>query len=309
MSLGLCCQFIEPVHKRTGNVVYKNIIEEKTLQLGAFKAGKYPLSRIRSTYHHNVDQHIKLIPKLIKLNIHSFRLSSSLFPLWDQNSQMIKDDDILVSKLGKLGKLFADNSIRVTTHPGQFTVISSDNPNVVKNSITELEYHAWVFDAMDLPLSSYAAINIHGGKANRSNAIVSVYKSLPDNIRLRLTLENDEKCYSVHQLLDVHDRCGVPVVFDSHHFTFNTSNMSFAQAFDDTRSTWGKIKPLQHISNTEPGFENAAFNHKRAHSQYIHRIPDMQLEAMQADTIDVDVEAKHKNLALLDMRSKFNISC
>jgi hypothetical protein len=35
----------------------------------------------------------------------------------------------------------------------------------------------------------------------------------------------------------------------------------------------------------------------------------MQLEAMQADTIDVDVEAKHKNLALLDMRSKFNISC
>lgn len=239
--LGLCCQFIEPVRKRTGNVVYNNILEEKTLQLGAFQAGKYTRNRIRSTYHHNVDQHIKLIPRLVDLNIHSFRLSSGLLPLWDQNSQMIKDDEILVNKLARLGNLFIDNGIRVTTHPGQFTVLSSDNANVVKNSITELEYHAWVFDAMGLPLSSYAAINIHGGKANRSANIVSVVRSLPDNVRFRLTLENDEKCYNVPQLLEVHDRCGVPVVFDSHHFTFNTGDMSFAQAFDDTRSTWGAI--------------------------------------------------------------------
>ena len=160
---------------------------------------------------------------------------------------------------------------------------------------------------MGLPLSPYAAINIHGGKADRSDSIVSVYRSLPDNIRSRLTLENDEKCYNVPQLLDIHDRCGVPVVFDSHHFTFNTGNMSFAMAFDDTRSTWGNIKPLQHISNTEPGFEDAAFNQKRAHSQYIHYIPDMQLEAMRDNTVDVDVEAKHKNLAIFAMRDKFDI--
>jgi len=307
MSLGLCCQFLSIEKKRTGNIVYNNIIEEKTLQLGAYNSGKYSTERIINTYHHNVDQHIKLVPLLIANDIRSFRLTSGLFPLWEFSHQMIKDDDLLVDKLAKLGKLFTDNNIRVTCHPGQFTVISSDSANVVKNSIAELEYHAWVFDAMGLPLSSYAAINIHGGKAERSDSIVSVYRSLPDNIRLRLTLENDEKCYSVNQLLDIHDRCGVSIVFDSHHFTFNTGNMSFAQAFDDTRSTWGNIKPLQHISNTEPGFENAPFNQKRAHSQYIHYIPDMQLEAIREDSIDVDVEAKHKNLAILAMRERFDI--
>lgn len=307
--LGLCCQFIQPITKRTGNVIYKNIIEERMLQLGAFKLGKYPIARIRATYHHNVDQHIKLVSQLVSLNIRSFRLSSNLFPLWDQNSQMIKDDELLVNKLRKLGKLFTDNGIRITTHPGQFTVISSDSANVIKNSITELDYHAWVFDQMGLPRSAYAAINIHGGKANRSKSVVSVYQSLPDNIRSRLTLENDEKCYNVSQLLDIHSKCGVPVVFDSHHYSFNTGDMSFSEAFMASLDTWGDIKPLQHISNTEPGYENASFNQKRAHSQYIHRIPDMQLEAMRADTIDVDVEAKHKNLALLDMRSKFNINC
>ena len=220
---------------------------------------------------------------------------------------MVKADEILLSKLKTLGKLFTDNNIRVTCHPGQFTVLSSDSVNVVNNSIRELEYHAWVFDVMGLPLSSYAAINIHGGKADRSSNIINVYRSLPDNIRLRLTLENDERCYNVGQLLDIHDRCGVSVVFDSHHFTFNTGNMSFAEAFDDTRATWGSIKPLQHISNTEPGMEDAPFNQRRAHSQYIHYIPDMQLEAMRDDTIDVDVEAKHKNLAIFALRERYNL--
>lgn len=307
MALGLCCQWIQEEKKRMGNVVYKNILEEKTLQLGAFKSGKYSTARIRETYHHNVEQHIKLIPLLLQHKIKSFRLTSGLLPLWEFNHSMIAEDESLIIKLAKLGKLFIENDIRVTCHPGQFTVISSDSSDVVTNSIRELEYHAWVFDAMGLSLSPYAAINIHGGKADRSDSIVKVYRSLPDNVRSRLTLENDEKCYNVSQLLDIHDRCGVPIVFDSHHFTFNTGNMSFAMAFDDTRSTWNNIKPLQHISNTEPGFENAAFNQKRAHSQYIHHIPDMQLEAMCDDTVDVDVEAKHKNLAIFAMRDKFNI--
>lgn len=307
MALGLCCQWIQEEKKRTGNVVYNNILEEKTLQLGAFKSGKYSTTRIRETYHHNVDQHIKLIPLLRQHKIKSFRLTSGLFPLWEFNNSMIAEDESLIIKLANLGKLFIENDIRVTCHPGQFTVISSDSSEVVVNSIRELEYHAWVFDAMGLPLSPYAAINIHGGKADRSDSIVRIYRSLPDNVRSRLTLENDEKCYNVPQLLDIHDRCGVPVVFDSHHFTFNTGNMSFAMAFDDTRSTWGNIKPLQHISNTEPGFEDAAFNQKRAHSQYIHYIPDMQLEAIRDNTVDVDVEAKHKNLAIFAMRDKFDI--
>lgn len=307
--LGLCCQFIQPITKRNGNVVYQNIIGEKILQLGAYKSGKYDSARIRATYHHNVDQHIKLVPELERLNIRSFRLSSNLFTLWDQTKDFIKDDEELVGKLSELGTLFRHHGIRVTTHPGQFTVISSDNSNVIRNSIIELEYHAWVFDQMGLPRTAYAAINIHGGKANRSQTVIDVYRSLPENIRSRLTLENDEKCYNVSQLMDIHAKCGVPIVFDSHHYGFNTGDMSFAQAFADTGSTWGNIKPLQHISNTEPGFENAPFNQKRAHSQYIHRIPEQQLEAMRSDTVDVDVEAKHKNMALLDMRQRFDIQC
>jgi UV DNA damage repair endonuclease len=53
--------------------------------------------------------------------------------------------------------------------------------------------------------------------------------------------------------------------------------------------------------------ENAPFNKRRAHSAFIHNVPPLQLQAMQDDAIDVDIEAKMKNIALLRMRKEFNI--
>lgn len=306
--LGLCCQYLEPVQKKNGQVLYKNSIEEKTLQLGAYKSGKYSFERLVSTYHHNVDQHIKLVDKLVNDKIHVFRLSSNLFPLWEFNSHIIKNDESLLIKLKTLGRAFLNNNIRVTCHPGQFTVISSDNPNVIENSIRELEYHAFVFDQMGLPQNAYAAINIHGGKADRSETIINVYSGLPSNIRKRLTLENDEKCYNVSQLLEISARINVPITLDSHHYTFSEDDVDLATAISETKKTWRDIKPIQHVSNTEPGFENGSFNERRAHSQYIHNIPELQLNEIANDWIDVDVEAKAKNLAIYKLRKQLHIS-
>ena len=307
--LGLCCQWLESRVKRDGSITYFNAIEEKTLQLGAYQQGKYSIERIKETYHHNVDSHIALIPKLKLANIHSFRLTSGLFPLWEfLGEDYAKNDQQLISKLNHLGKLFTEAGIRVSCHPGQFTVISSDSDRVVANSIRELEYHAWVFDMMNLPRSPYAAINIHGGKADRSDRIKEVYSSLHDMVKSRLTLENDERCYNVKQLLDIHEHTGIPVVLDSHHYAFNSEDYSFDDAFILTQATWGNnIKPLQHLSNTEPGMENGSFNERRAHSRFIHYIPSQQLEAIKNNSIDVDVEAKEKNLAIFKMRKDFEL--
>lgn len=307
MSLAVMCQWLEPRKKRDGSIVYENIIDEKSLQLGAYKAGKYSEERIRDTYRHNVQQHIDLIPKLIENNIKSFRISSSLFPLFEFAGEIAKRDSVLLGSLDTLGRAFMQNGIRVTTHPGQFTVISSDRDVVVQNSIRELEYHAWVFDKMGLSQTPYNAINIHGGKANRSERILEALQSLPSNVKSRLTFENDEKCYNVKKLLQIHEKSGVPVVFDCHHFTFGSDDYDFDTAYKSTMATWGNIKPLQHLSNTEPGKENASFNEKRSHSNYIHSVPPLQLASILDNTVDVDVEAKMKNLAVIKMRNDFNI--
>ena len=311
MSLGLCCQWIEPRTKRSGEVIYENIINEKLLQLGRFQKGLYETSRIVNTYHNNVDEHIRLIPKLLGANIRVFRMTSNMFPLWEFNRELVEGDDLLRRKLKKLGDLLIENKIRVTCHPGQFCIINSNEERVIANSIRELEYHAWMFDAMGLPQTPYYAINIHGGKRGNFDKLVeTINERLPYNVKSRLTLENDERCFSVRELVEVFKMTGVPVVFDSHHFVFNQDGMDMVEAFNASYDTWMacNFKPLQHISNTEPEFmENGSFTEKRKHSWAIHYVPKPQLTALAYDMIDVDVEAKGKNIALLKMRKDFNI--
>lgn len=305
--LGLCCQWLQENKKKNGSTEYINLISEKSLQLGAYKEGKYSDERILQTYRNNIQTHIDIIPELVKHNIKSFRLSSSLFPLYEFAGAIARNDGWIISKLAELGGLFKQHGIRVTTHPGQFTVISSDKDSVVQNSIRELEYHAWIFDMMGFEQTPHYAINIHGGKSDRIDRIVEVYSTLPSNVKNRLTLENDEKCYNVKQLLQVHNRTNIPIVLDTHHFTFGVDDISLDRAIAATMDTWSEHKPLQHISNTEAGSENSSFNQRRAHSQMIHYISPLQLELIRSNVVDVDVEAKMKNIALLKMREDFAI--
>ncbi len=135
MSLGICCQWLESRTKRDGTIVYENIINEKLLQLGAYKNGKYDRTRILDTYRGNVKEILRVIPRLNECNIKSFRLSSSVFPLFEFCSDIAKNDEQITTDLALAGKRFRESGIRVTTHPGQFCVISSDSDKTVRSSI------------------------------------------------------------------------------------------------------------------------------------------------------------------------------
>lgn len=307
MSLSVCCQWLQPRTKRDGSVVYENSIDEKLLQLGAYRKGKYSKEYISAVYHNNVEQIIQLIPKLIEFNIKSFRLSSGLLPLFEFCSDIATEDKSLINKFKQLGQLFKDNNIRVTTHPGQFAVISSDSDDVIANAIRELNYHSWIFDQMNFDRTPYYAINIHGGKKGNSQKAINTINSLPNSVRDRLTLENDEMSFNVKDLLKIHEFTGTPIVLDSHHHAFNTGDMSLEEANNEANKTWKNIKPLQHLSNTEIGLENSNFQNRRKHSYYIHSIPNVQKEAIINNTIDIDVEAKGKNLAVIKMIKDFNL--
>jgi len=303
MSLGVCCQWLEPYTKRDGSVVYENSINERSLQLGRFQQGLYTKSHIRDVYVNNINEIIKLVPKLVANNLKLFRLSSNLFSLSEYNKDVLHNDEQINLLLAKAGKAFTDAGIRVTTHPDQFVVLSSDTPSTVENAIKELSHHAWVFDRMGFPMSPFAATNIHGGKSDRMNQLIKVVGYLPDNVRSRLTFENDESAYSLVELLKVNSTTNIPLVWDSHHHTFNDGDLSLDDAYSLSVYTWkaSGCKPLQHLSNTTPGLENGSFTDRRKHSDYIHYIPDCQREGLLADAIDIDVEAKMKNLAVKNL--------
>jgi UV DNA damage endonuclease len=310
MSLGICCHWLdERKIQRTGRTEQYNAMDERTLQLGRYRTGKYTSEQIAAAYEHNVSALNLMLPRIVKAGISLFRISSAMFPLADQvDPALWRGNENLARALALAGKLVKENNLRVTTHPGQFCVLSSDSESVVQKAITELEIHTWMFDLMGLDKSPRYAINIHGGKSDRSEQLVRRIDALPDNIRCRLTLENDETAYSVIDLLGVHRSTGVPVVFDTHHHVFNEDSLSMEEAMYATMETWPTgVLPLQHVSNTEPHLANGNFVDRRKHSNMIHYVPECQLKLLRSRSIDVEVEAKQKNIAVFDMSKKFDI--
>jgi len=306
--LGICCHYIREDVKKSGKVEIINEMEERTLQLGRYRSGKYTPEAIKATYINNVRNLARMLPKIRATGVRLFRISSAMLPLSDQVDRSLWDNDDVKKWLKQAGDFVKANDMRVTTHPGQFCVLSSDSDKVVENAFVELATHGWLFDAMGLDLSPKYAINIHGGKSDRSSRLIEQIKSLPENVSKRLTLENDENSYSALDLLEVYQQTGTPVCFDSHHHTFNDGGLTMAEAFEASCETWPKdINPLQHISNTEPSLADGSKTERRKHSDMIHYVPEPQLQALRDYTIDVDVECKMKNIAVFKMASDFNI--
>jgi UV DNA damage endonuclease len=306
-NFGLCCHFLEsstPGYQSTG---YKNILIQKVLQLGRYKDRKYSIQQISSLYENNVDTLIKHLPKIFE-TYKVFRMPSGFFPLFDYIDEYLWNNDKIREKLFCLGTIVKSNNVRVTFHPGQFCSLTSENIQVRRNSAREINHHSWIMNMMQLDATPYYAINIHGGKRDREDCLVMELDNLlSPNARARVTLENDESCYSVGDLLKVYKRTSVPVVFDSHHHTFNDNGLTHQEAYDACVQTWRGIKPKQHISNTTLGLENSSFTKRRQHSHYIHQIPECQLNGTRNNQIDLMCEAKLKNIAIEKMKKDFEL--
>ena len=249
----------------------------------------------------------KDIIKILEWNrqhgIKLFRLSSSIIP-WGNNIDItqLKDYKEIKSELKKAGDFAKFWDMRITCHPGPFVVLTSPKDNVVDNAISDLEMHGKLFDMMGLSKTPYNKINIHcngvyGDKVTAMNRFCENFKKLSDSVRSRLTVENDDKAsmYSVKDLMYIHNKIGIPVVFDYHHHQFCTGDMTEREALELASTTWPKdIKPIVHYSESKALHENNPKEKPQAHSLYINALPDTY-----GLDVEIMVESKAKELAIL----------
>lgn len=307
MSIGLCCQYIVEKTNRNGVVSLVNNMQERSLQYGLFTKGKYTDENIVNVYRSNVTNLFNMMPVILNDGIKSLRISSNLFPLYDSVKPDLLYDDQVLNILKSIGKFALQNDMRITCHPDQWCVLNSKTPSVITKSINILAHHAWVFDKMDLPATPFYAINIHGGVKDNSIELIKSIDKLCPTAKNRLTLENDERSCNVLDLLEVYKKTDVPIAFDSHHHSFNDAGLEPEKAFDISVSTWGSVKPLTHLSNTEPELTQGSFTDRRKHSKDVYYIPDYQLQANNNGLIDIDFEFKNKNLAIKKAVNLFKI--
>lgn len=248
----------------------------------------------------------------VKNNIHFFRIGSDLFPWGNKiDIKQLPDYNEIVKVLNDCGDYARVNNIRLTTHPGPFNLLASEKEDVVQNTLLDLEMHSTLFDLLKLDASPYNKINIHIG-ATYGNKEMAIYrwkenfKRLSTTCQKRLTIENDDKesMYSVKELYDnVYQSIGVPIVFDIHHHNFNTGNMTHKEAMTLAASSWPKnIRPVVHYSESKALHENNSKIKLQAHSDYISN----RIETHDLD-VDVMIEAKRKELALLQYCEKYNL--
>jgi UV DNA damage endonuclease len=225
-----------------------------------------------------------------------YRIPSSIFPFADtpEGLALLRT---LAPSLARSGKRALEVGIRLVMHPDQFVVLSSDSPDVVANSIKILQMHADIMDLLEQPRSSWALLEIHGGKSNRADALVRCIATLPEAIRSRLGLENDEYAYSAEEIHAICMRSNVPMVFDAHHHIVHEDLPSYdhpsvQDMFYKARETWAEpARQLVHISNGRSGFND------RQHADLIETMP-----ACYAQAPWIEIEAKRKEEAIGGLR-------
>jgi UV DNA damage endonuclease len=222
----------------------------------------------------------------------------------------------------EVGRIARDKDVRLSFHPGQFTVLASDNPNIVNRSIEEFEYHVDMARWMGFGKQFQDfKINVHIAGRAGPEGIRAALKRLTPEARNTITIENEEMAWGLDSTLELARDCAL--VLDIHHHWVRTGE--YIQPTDDrvlrVIDSWrGVRRPVAHYSVSredvlvdhcnktapdyktllEAGYKKAKL---RAHSNFYwnRAVNDWALEFTK--DFDIMCESKAKNLASFKLAS------
>ena len=296
MNLGYACINTTLASATPRVTTNRGMIKKTFLDKGLAYAGELSLA--------NVSDLLIILKWNVEKKIRFFRISSEIFP-WANHYDIAKlpQYDQIKNKLDQISIFTKRNNIRLTFHPGPFNVLTSPKESVITNTIKDLEMHGKICDMLGLSKTPFNKINIHcngvyGDKKSAMERFCLNFKFLSSSVQKRLTIENDDKpsMYSVKDLMYIHERIGIPIVFDMHHHKFCNGGLSEKEALDLAVSTWpDSIKPVVHYSESKSEHEDDDSIRKQAHSDYINNLPPTY-----GYNLDLMVEAKAKEKAILN---------
>jgi len=287
IRFGLCCIFKDyPVKFRRTTAKY----------LEKFSRNEQ-LHRLADLCEVNADNLLKALEFCRENQIGSFRINSQILPLkthpqMGYNMGDLPGADKIIEAFKHCGRFSKANDIRTTFHPDQFVILNSPNPDVVKKSVADLEYQAQVVRWVNADVINIHAGGVYNDKPAALLRLIKTVETLPEPVRKRLTLENDDKSYTPQDLLPVCRQLKIPLVYDVHHHRCLGDGLSIESATTQSIGTWDR-EPLFHISSPKDGWDAP---NPRKHHDFINPgdLPPNWLTL----NITVEVEAKAKELAI-----------
>ncbi len=274
----------------TRTTILRNATPERLLELV-----RTNLDGLETILRYNEERGLKL-----------FRIGCDLVPFASHPVNELRWWEAFADRLAVIGEWVRAHGHRLSFHASHFTILNSLNPAVVDASIADVTYYARVLEAMGL--GPEHKIILHGGIstpsiAEASERLALSLERLPVWVRRHLALENDERFYSLEEILTLSKQTGLPAVIDVLHHACNPgawSELAMAELFERTFATWSAEEgpPKMHFSSQDPEKRNGA---------HAYGIDAAELRRFLAETrevsrdFDIVFEAKGKDLAVLEV--------
>ncbi|MEK3884828.1 UV DNA damage repair endonuclease UvsE [Paenibacillus sp. PL2-23] len=266
----------------------------------------------------NVTSSLRILKHAKAHDIQMYRFSSKLIPLATHEALI---DWIpyerLTEPFREAGDFVKRQSIRASFHPDHFCVFSTPRPEVLEKSRQDLEHHVRMLELMGLDETSKNNIHMggaYGDKEVSGQRFIEQFSSLPDRLKHRVTLENDDKTFNVKETLAAAEAVGVPMVLDIHHHAVNPGDTEEDELMNGLWpriiATWQKERErlgLLDASQLPPKIHASSpksLTDPRGHADNVAAEPLLHFlrgAAKHADYVDCMLEAKHKDSALLQL--------
>ncbi len=208
-----------------------------------FRLRSYSEERLLATVENNLNCLLEMLKFNVRHDILFFRITSDLVPFASHPICTFDWQAYFRAKLEEIGDFIKTNDIRISMHPDQFTLINSIDDGVFERSAGELLYHARVLDAMGLDTAAKVQIHVggvYGDKDRSMQRFIERFHIVPEVIKRRLVVENDDRNYTLKECIVISKETGIPVLFDVFHHKIHNSGESIQQAFSMFHGTWKK---------------------------------------------------------------------
>jgi len=296
VAMTLCLENCSP----SGTVTYATY---KTL-----KGDDARQARLARVSRSNIENTLRILKYSHALNIEVFRLTSKLIPLathselngWDYSTEFHDE-------LKGLGEYIKSKNLRISAHPDHFTILNAIKPEVLEASIRDLDYHVNLFEALGLHDYKYKLVLHVGGAYGDKEKAIERFKQnfvkLPDRMRKRIILENDDKSFTASDVLGICEELHIPMVLDVHHHKCANNGEPIEVLLPRIFKTWTNEVDTPKVHFSSPKSQKEF----RSHADYINYSDFMEfinVARIIDKDIDIMLEVKMKDKALFDLSDK-----
>lgn len=293
---GLCCIFRgEPIRFRRATAASLRSLPRPE-----------QLRKLAALIRSNAENLKRAFERCAELQIGAFRINSELLMLATHADAGYRLEELpeadTLQKLFDEARIRADRlGVRRSLHPDQFVVLNSPDPRVRANSRAELEHQRLLADLCGATEINLHAGGVYGDKVAALDRLWREIDTLPEPLRQKLTLENDDRSYTPAELLPLCRELGIPFTYDVHHHRVNPDHLTIEEATRAAAETWRGRKIPPHVHLSSPQLPWSTPGDHRPHAGWID--PADFPECWRDMDLTVDVEAKEKENAIAALRS------